>query len=208
MISDEEKKKILEYEDLFSEISKRRNPKSNKGWWEAPGVLPSITAVLTVALTSLGAYCTQSRLRENDMVIQQSKAAYESRVAALQSAHLLASRSFHWASERARLRVGDYVGLPDDQKKPILDSVNVSDFRWRQGREQEKVGVELGFGRKPELIRAWDTTVARLNQYASCTAATPPRDCTSLREPARAMIDSFRKIGVAHIDQPGSTISK
>ena len=83
-----------------------------------PGLLPSLTAVLTVALTSIAAYYTQRSMREEDFLTQQSKANYESSVAVINDAHLLANETLYWAGERDRLLWRDYRNFSDAVRIP------------------------------------------------------------------------------------------
>ena len=198
MISDQDKAEILKYEEAIAEINKVRSPKTEKHWWESPGMISAITAIATVGLTSIFAYVTQSRLRDKDFETQQSKAAYDGEVSSLQRAHLLASDAVHWSGERDRVIAGDYRQLSDADKNPIIDSVNAADFRWRKGRSVEKIDLELSFGSGPEVVARWDGVVARVNDYANCTASRShaPGECSPFRNPAAAAIDSFRTVGV------------
>ena len=197
-ITEEQKTEILEYEGIVSQVNQLRNPKSEKHWWESPGMISAVTAIATVGLTSIFAYVTQSRLRDKDFQTQQSKAAYDGEVASLQRAHLLASDALHWSGERDRVVAGDYSKRSDKDRQPIIDSANAADFRWRKGRSAEKIDLELSFGSGPEVSDTWDKVTSRVNEYASCTARQPHgvRDCYGFRDPAAAAVDSFRKIGV------------
>ena len=201
---EEVRKQVLEYEDLVAEVNKKRNPPSRKSWWESPGVLPSLTAVLTVALTSTAAYYTQRSLREEDFLTEQSKSNYEGSVAAISDAHLLANETLYWAGERDRLLHGDYVKFPQGQKDALADSVNASDTNWRRGRASKRVNLDLHFGGDTVVLNAWDATVAKLNEYTSCTVVRP--DCANLRAPADSAITRFRDSSVAHLRAARPTI--
>lgn len=202
--TDDLQKKVLEYEDLMVEINKRRNPSSKKGWWEAPGVLPSLTAVLTVALTSIAAFYTQRSMREEDFLTQQSKANYESAVAVVNDAHVLANETLFWAGERDRLNSGEYSKLDTKQKNDLVDSVNASDTRWRSGRDVKRVGLDLLFNGDPKVLDAWDSTVVRLKLYTTCTVIQ--HGCGSLRQPAESAIIWFRDSAVARLRSARPTV--
>jgi hypothetical protein len=197
MISEDLKSSVLDYEDLLVDIEKRRNPPSKKRWWEGAGVLPSLTAVLTVALTSLAAYFTQRSMKEQDFLTQQSKVNYESITSVVSQAYLLANEALHWAGERDRLQWGDYRNFSPTQKISLVDSVNAADTRWRRGRAVQRVGLSLLFGSGTEVLAAWDTTVARLNAYTSCTVVRP--NCSGLRRPAERAIGTFSDAAIADV---------
>jgi hypothetical protein len=203
---DELRKQVLEYEDLMAEIDKRRNPSSKKPWWESAGVLSSLTAVLTVALTSLAAYYTQKSMKEKDFLTEQSKSNYESEVSTVNAAYVLANETMYWAGERDRLLWGDYRSFSPEQKKILVDSVNASDTKWRRGRAEQRVGLGLLFGNDPVVLGAWDSAVSHLNEYTSCTVARS--GCTTLRLPTEKAIETFRDSSVAHVRSARPTLGK
>jgi hypothetical protein len=201
MIPDDARKEILDYEDLMTEVSRKRSPSSPKKWWESTPIITSGTAVLTVALTAYAGFLSQRSLRANDVAVQRAQATYAQEVSVLQSAHLLATESLHYADERTRVRTGQYDALDSAQMNRIVDSVNAADEKWRKGRQTSKVGLELEFGDNRPIVDAWDSLSARINRFANCSVRPPREGCDMLRPPADSALENFRTLGVAHIRQ-------
>jgi hypothetical protein len=200
VISEEERRKILEYEGLVTEVNRMRSPSSPKKWWESTAVITSATAVLTVALTAYAGFLSQRSLRANDVEVQRAQAMYQQEVAVLQSAHLLATESLHYADERSRVQTTpQYKALDVAQQNQIIDSVNVADDKWRKGRQTSKVGLELEFGDDRPILDAWDSLSARVNNYANCSVRPPKEGCDMLRPAAESALETFRALAVAHI---------
>jgi len=199
MISDKDREEALNYEDLIAEIQKRRNPPSRKAWWESAGLISSMTAVLTVALTSGAGLLVQRALREQDLAAKHSDESYARQVATLQSSHSLATESAHYATERLRIADGTYGKLSHEQLVALVDSVNVADTRWRQGREVQRVGIELQFGPGGDVLMTWDSLTSRLDRFATCTVVGPFSTCPPMRTAVDSALTQFRHIAIAFI---------
>lgn len=203
-MSDEDQRKALEYEQWFASVSKVRKPQTRSSWWESAALISSVTAVLTVALTSIAGYHSQRLLRDNEDALRKRDRAYEQDVAVLQASHSLATESAHYATERSRIATGMYSGLSAAQIRTLIDSVNAADTRWRQGREIQRVGLELGFGERSSVLVAWDTLVHRLDAFATCTVVGPQTLCGAMRSPVDSALVVFRHLAVRTIRTGGT----
>jgi len=199
MIPEADRQSALEYEKWIADVIRHRTPATEKRWWESAGLISSLTAILTVALTSIAGYYTQSALRKAEERTHQTLAEYEREVAVLQGAHTLAAEATHYATERNRIRNGTYKQLSTAQIKGLVDSVNAADTKWRQGREINRVGIELQFGEAGAVLQAWDTLAQRLDKYATCTVVEPPQNCAVMRPPVDSSISAFRHLAVTFI---------
>lgn len=206
MIPEQERREILEYEDFITDVTRRRSPSSKKVWWESAPLISSATAVLTVALTAYFGFLVQRSLRSNDVANQRAEATYQQEVTVLQTAHLLATESLHYADERTRVMTGVYNGLDAKQRATLVDSVNVADEKWRKGRQTSKVGLELEFGDDPGILSAWDSLSARINRFANCSVRPPSGGCYALRPPADSALEHFRRLVVDHIRKHQPTV--
>ena len=200
MISEDEQRNLLQYEEFVAELNKRRNPSSRKVWWESSAIISSVTAVVTVALSAIAGYSSQRLLRDNEVATKQAQETYQQEVAVLQAAHLLANEAVHYSYERSRLLDGEYDALDLKQKSTLTDSVNAADAKWRQGRQSSRVGLELEFGDNRAVMAAWDSVTSQINRYANCSVTrNPDRPCWELRPAAESALTDFRALAVQQI---------
>jgi len=201
VITDDDRRKALEYEQWITEILKQRSPPSRKRWWEAVGLVSAITAVLTVGVTTVGGYFSQSALRREELRGRLNSEEYQQEVLVLQRAHSLATESAHYAAERYNIRTGRYDQLGPQQKQVLVDSVNAADTHWRQGRDMHRVGLELQFGEAAPVLQAWDALALKMDRYATCTVHEPTPECGLMHGPVDSAITAFRHFAVDYIRQ-------
>jgi hypothetical protein len=190
---------ILGYEDRIAKVLEIRSRRDVKGWWEATGVVPALTAVLTVAVTSLGSYFVQVELRSGEQAERITRETAEAEMAALTTTYQLATASLHYTDERARIARHHYSMLKPEQLRRLIDSVNVNDSRWREGRDAMRLPLGLRFGEYPAILASWDTLVLALNQYSGCSVDTSQSSCAPLRVRATAASTAFREAVLAHV---------
>lgn len=200
MIPNQDPASILAWEELVAKVlEKRAVPK--KPWWESVGLVAALTAIATVALTSVGSYLTQSALRKAELQAQQRSGSLQAAVFEVEKAHHLATETLHYSDERARYQRGQYRALHRDQLRNIVDSVNASDAKWRQGRYGEQLGFMVRFTGSNAILAAWDTVVSTLNRYSACSVEAKNKDCMALRPPVDSTLGRLRSAAVDYLSK-------
>jgi hypothetical protein len=195
-----DREQLLAHEQLMAEIMEIRSHESKaKKPWESTAVISALTAIATVAVTSIGSYFVQNGLREGDLSIAARTEAVAGERQVMETAHLLATEALHYAGERARITSGAYRQLADAQVRPLVDSVNASDVRWRQGRNGSALAVRLRFSDVPAVAQTWDRVAAALQDFAGCSLEAATKDCSGPKRTTEEALEAFRSAAAAHV---------
>jgi hypothetical protein len=195
-----DREQLLAHEQLMAEIVKIRSPESKaKKPWESTAVISALTAIATVAVTSVGSYFVQKGLREGDLSIAARAEAVAGERQVMETAHLLATEALHYAGERARIMSGAYRQLADEQVRPLVDSVNASDVRWRQGRNGSALAA-ASVRDVPAVAQTWDRVAAALRLCRMFLEAAT-KDCSGAKRTTRGAGRSVCRGGRANIWQ-------
>lgn len=195
-IPEADQQRILDYEDFAAKVASKRRTREQKKWWESVGLVSSLTALLTVALTSVGSYCVQSNLRRSEMRSHADRAALEGEIDALNRSHLLAINALHFTDERHHIAQKHYK-LQPEQMRRLIDSVNASDAEWRRGRQGKRLDLGLRFPDSPQILTAWDTLAARLDRYSKCSMTET--QCDAIRKESESSLVGFRRAAVDYV---------
>ncbi len=169
MLTDGEKQQALEQEKFIADVLKiRRTPPREKKWWTIPAITTTITAVLTVAVTSLGTYYMQTRLKSQEFALSRQDLRLTQTRDAMITVYELLATLLKGTEDRAKMAAGQYDALPDSMFNRIVQETNTIDDRWRRERETAEAGVYLYFGDRPETVAEWVRTRSQMQIYADC----------------------------------------
>lgn len=199
MITDADWDDALKYEERLARLLAVRSPTATKAWWQTSALLSAATAVLTVAVTSIGSYFSQASLREAEVARQRSHDTIETEVDALTTSTSMAADAIHYTDERAHLARGDYRALKPDQIHRLIDSVNASDTRWREGRGLARVLLGLRFGGFPVIVAAWDSLAKSVDRYSQCSLTRSVPNCQPMRGGVDTALIRYREAVLEHL---------
>lgn len=171
MLTEEDKKKALEYEEFYAQINALRNPSSGgKKWWEAPVFGSLMTAVLTAIITIGGGYFAQSLMKSNDFEQDLFKSELAKKREFLDSTNNLIADIMTANEEGILFAQGKYDEFPTEEQIARRNEANKASDQWNKKRESAEFQVSLYYGNRPDIVKSWKDTRKVIDEYCDCTA--------------------------------------
>ncbi len=162
MLTEGEKQQALEQEKFIADILKiRRTPPREKKWWTIPAITTTITAVLTVAVTSLATYYMQTRLKSQEFALSRQDLRLTQTRDAMITVYELLATLLKGTEDRAKMAAGQYDALPDSMFNRIVQETNTIDDRWRRERRPPKQACTYTLAIVPRRLQSGSELEAR-----------------------------------------------
>jgi hypothetical protein len=160
---------ILDHERTVAEILRIRSQgHRSPRWWETAAVLSSITAVLTVAVTSAASYFSQRAIRLQEHTLAQSDTRARQARDAITQSYDLVSQVLRTADTRLRVARGEYDQLAEGQLRSLIEESNRLEIRWQQEREPTEMLVFLYFGSGSDVQQQWSALRGAVQSLIDC----------------------------------------
>lgn len=206
MIADEVKKEIDQYEELISEILKKRNPPEKKKWWETTAGTAIITAAITVVtavITMIGGHISQLSTKSRDAVLARYDSERTKKREFIVTINELIAKTMKSNEDILELAQGAYDEFSDEQLAKLEEEINIADAKWRTDREASEFQVYLYFGDKKEIVEAWNAAKESVQKYSKCAVnaylenqenSAPKDACKSEMEDCKNKQAGFRNL--------------
>ncbi len=169
MLTEEDKKKAVEYEEFYSQIHSIRNPSSGgKKWWEAPVFGSLMTAVLTAVITIGGGYFAQRLMKSNEFELDLFKSELTKKREFLDTTYNFIAEMMKANEERLFFAQGRYDEIPAEKQNELVNATNQADAQWRTKRESAEFQVYLYYGKRPDIVNGWRDARTAIQQYCDC----------------------------------------
>ena len=191
------REELLANEEFVSQMLARRNPPKVSHWYESPGLI----AVLSALVTSLLAFALGGFEKRDEQRLESRKTRLINIQSTVGQLSTLVSGLLLSAEDRAQIAKGAYSDLALSQLDPIVDTTNAMDLRWRLGRQQMELFLRFHFTDDSRINRAWASTRGLLQEYSNCaerafysywkdtTKKAPPTVCSAQRDSSMAALD-------------------
>lgn len=171
MLTEEEKKRTLDYETFQAEIDRIRREPERK-WWESAALMTLLTAVLTAIVTIFGGYLTQYLSRSNEFSLEVAKTELGSKREFLKETYTILSTLLKADEDRLALAQGKYDSLSEKKRREISEATNEADNTWRIKKAYLEFQIFLYYGKTPDIVNAWKETSTAIQSYGDCIEKT------------------------------------
>lgn len=202
MLGEGEKNELLEHEKLVGEILRIRGAsEADEHWWDSPHVTSALAAVLTVAVTTIATFYSQTKLKAGEYALARQETRLNQTREAMIGVYDLLANVLKGTEDRAKMAAGLYDLLPDSMLLSIVNETNAIDARWRRERETVEASVYLYFGDSEPTVVQWVTTRTAMQAYADCaeqvyvrylTTRAPPDACAAEQRAAQLEVARLR----------------
>lgn len=156
---------IQEYEAQIARIEElRKGPP--KRWYESTTWVGSVTAIITLVLTAVAGYVSQTSLTQREQRLNRRSAHAVAMREAMINAIVLLSTMFKANEERLLLVEGKMDALPPRERDTIARNTNTIQESWRGDRDKAGLLLYLYAGSKADT--EWTAMSDHLERYTKC----------------------------------------
>ena len=156
---------IEKYEAQIARITElRKGPP--KPWYESTTWVGSVTAIVTLVLTAVLGYLSQTSLAGREQRLSRQTAHAAAMREAMINAIELLGAMFKANEERLLLMKGKLDALPHSEQVAISRNTNAIQERWRGDRD--RVGLLLYISAGPKADSEWSAMSVQLERYTKC----------------------------------------
>ena len=202
MPSEEDLKELLSHEQFMADALKLRQTEKPKSWWEGAGVVPGLTAVLTVLITAVAGYFSQKDLKEKDALLTNVRERGQLEREAAKHSNTAIAEMLKANEERLKLAHGDFDGLSVDKRNEISEGTNKLQEHWRLEREDLDMDLFLLFPPSSGVYHSWlgarkaieaETQCVEDAYIAAQKQRAPSDACQTLAGASEKAIAAFRE---------------